>query len=492
MTALFDWARTWRPSSSATPELLLTRGGGEHLGLLEERFPGALLLSWAPRGAARVRRGRVLVEPEAALFAAAAQRALALGLNAYLANPPDAACPERPSEVELAEAVGILSRRATVEQGTLRAAARECLPNLEENLPVIFGEGIPLGSVVQSLSGAPVLVAGSGPSLPTIFPGLSQARDQLFVMAASSALRPLYDAGIRPDAVAILETRDRLGHFEGIPASELGRMILFADSGSFPGHLALPFGAKIVFHGAPGRWLAPIFGENSLVPNGGNIGTAMLVMAWMLGAQPVLAAGLDFAAPAGQHYAAGSGSSGMERKDAPKAMVPGWDGAPLEAGIDLVGYREQTETLLAGIAQLDGQARFEAVTLGGARVEGMQPTGWDAACRALPRELSHGFIETVERIASQREGLFREPSAREAIAGLEATLERIRQDPAGPVAAYVFTDPSDALLSMLVGSELLQDREEPQGLASGASPAIDRALGRVRSLGARGEELQRR
>ena len=492
MSSIAQWASSWQPSGGHSPELLLTRGSGEQVALLAKRFPSSLVLSWASRSAPRRREARWLIEPEPALFAASAQRVLALGVEAYLANPPREACVEGPSAEELEQAVALVSRRAQVEQGTLRAAAREVFGNLRENLPLILGEGIPLSGVLQFLEGRPVLVAGAGPSLTGVLDALGAGRERVFLLAASSALRPLHLAGIHPDAVAILEARDRRRHFEGVPESTLREMLLFADSSTHPAHLESPFAYKIIFHGAPGSFLAAIFGKGSLVPNGGNIGTAMLVIAWMLGARPVLAAGLDFAAPAGRHYAAGSGSEGLERAGEPLLKVPAWDGTLLEAGLDLVGYREETEALLAGIAQLDPEARFEAVTLEGARIAGMEGRGWEAAIAELPDRVEHGLLSRLAQLRSVRNGLFREPSVGEALAPLERSLSSVATDPGGVLAGYAYTEPADPLLSLLLGPELLAAREGEGGLAAGGAQALARAAENVAAMRRKAEELDRR
>lgn len=392
-TALLEWVENWAAGVSSVPDLVLVRGDGAHVEALRRRWPAALLVIM-DRNSDRPGDELTSIETESALFQARARRALVARLDVWRCAPPDELLAASPREEEFRAAVAQALSQGELEHGTLATLGQLWLSNLATNLPVI-AESASIQRVGLAWRGSAVLVAGAGPSLTTVIDQLRVHRERTVVLAASSALRPLYKQGIIPDAVAVIEARDCNHHFDGVPLEVLQQIVLLGASHTHPAHWAWPWAARVSFHGPAAGWLVPWTGRGTLIPTAGNVGTTMLVMAWMLGGFPVMAAGLDFALESGEYYASGAGSSAEEHRHHARQSVTGWRGETLQATPELIAYREGTELTLQQISCGDPVARFLSVTGRGARVQGMQFAPWSR----LAPELSYATRDGLQRAA---------------------------------------------------------------------------------------------
>ncbi len=79
---------------------------------------------------------------------------------------------------------------------------------LEENLSYIKQDG-DVAHLFGTLHGRPAVVVAGGPTALQQFEWLHQCRQDVYVVATSTALIPLQQAGINPDAVIIIDPRPR-------------------------------------------------------------------------------------------------------------------------------------------------------------------------------------------------------------------------------------------------------------------------------------------
>ncbi len=463
MGSLHQWARSWAAGRVPVPELVVTRGEGEHLDVFEEAFPGALVASLAGRDA-RPRPRRLLVASSERLQRVAAT-GMALGLETFRANPPDELA--GPGGEELDAILSAARVEAAVEQSTLRELGPLFLANLRANLSRLLAAP-PLAAALPALRGRGLLVLGSGASLEEILPTLPAWRQRSLLVAATSALPALRRAGIRPDLAAVIEPRHCPRHFEGLPGEWLGGIVLLADAVTHPAHLDLPWRRVIPFAGPVADWIAPAIGQGSGVPTGGNVGTAMLVLGWFLGAHPVMAAGLDFAFVGERFYAGGVPNTPHPEAD---LTVPSWSGAPLRTSYPLASFLVQTERILATIGERDPRARFLVLTHRGARIRGaipVDPQGLLPALDPVPRDESGHLplppVEPPPWPAAEPPG---EPGERLVEQG-----NAIAGDPAGPVAGLLFLPAPSPALRAVVGSALLRAREEGCDPVAAARKAV--------------------
>ena len=454
-SALEQWAERWCASVEIEPRVIVTRGEGTHLVEIGHRFPSALILSWTDRESQREHR-RVL-EPSRDRLATVLIRALALGVEIYTANPPQALLEGSPTFADLDALSAELRSEARVEMGTTRLLGPLLLDNLAENIEDLLENTLSISRVHGLVADRPILVVGAGPSLGPFAKELVSWRERVFIIAATSALRPLQEVGITPDVAVIIEPRECLHHFEGISEDTLSNLTLAVESSTHPSHLRLPVARRIHFHGVAGQWLAPLSGEGSCVPSGGNVGTTMLVLAWMLGGWPVLIAGLDFAMQGNRYYTEKCGSRRVRVPEERTEAIAGWGHRRLRATSELVSYRRQSEQILGVIRRRDPKARFLMLTLEGARIEGVTPVDWRRLVPELPRLAPDMLSERLARIRSGIDWT--------GIAGVEKRFERyfnclheMEGDDAGIFEGYVLSRSKHKILEMLILPRILERR----------------------------------
>ncbi len=447
--ALAAWARSFAATVDGRVDLVLARAEGPHLDVLGETFPGAIVVALAGRDA-RPGPRRLLCRTRER-FLRAAVTGLALGLETFRANPPEELA--GPGAGDFEELLAGARIEARVERATLGELGSLFLDNLRRNAGRLPGAPA-LRGAFPAAAGRPLLVLGSGATLEDLLPLLPSFRERSVLLAGTSALRTLHRAGIRPDLAAVIEPRACLHHVEGIPADWLGGIVLLADLATHPSHLELPWRRVVPFAGPAGDWLAPAIGQGSGVPTGGNVGTAMLVLGWLLGAWPVLAAGLDFAFAGERFYARGVPNRPHPRAD---VTVPSWSGTPLATSLPLASFLLQAERVLEIVAERDPRARFLALTHRGARIRGMTPVDPRGLLEALPPlpRAADGLLPAGEPVPVEVDG----DALDRALAGLRERFRSILADPGGPLAGLLFAPASTPLLHLLLGTALVRHED---------------------------------
>ncbi len=487
------WVRAWLDRQAAEPQAILTRGAGEVAAALAALVPRSVVLAHGDRDPSCPpdRSGRLIVEPDPQLFAARAARLLALGVDVFRADPPDALVPGAPAARAFATLVAWARRTAELEAMTQRQLGPLWLDNVAANLPLVV-RGASVAGLAGRLAGTPIVVAGAGPSLATVFDELREWRDRFLLIAAGSAVRPLAQAGITADLVTVLEGRCSLHQFDGVPVESLRGAVLAVAASTHPDHLALPCSARLFFHSHASRWLAPATADGSILPCAGNVGTASLALAWLLGGVPVMAAGLDFARAAAGYYVAGAGSREEEHAGAETTAVEGWQGETLFATPELVSYREQTEDVLRAVHAREPRARFLALAAGGARIAGMQALAAARILPHLPRVAPGALAAALANAPRPEPSLARLGLERER---LESLLARIERDPRGVAIALALAEPSDPFVDLLLGaawrSAVESGNRSGRGCAgAGGRPRAPCGALRARRAAAGGERLR--
>lgn len=458
-----DGIARWAAALATPPELVATVGGGAHIDALLERWPSAAVLTWGRPPAGQAASPRSIARPERARFQAALRRGLAAGLTVARFIPPTATHEQRPALAEAQRIIEAARLSAQIDAATIAKVGRRWFEQTLDNLPTIAT--VPsLGRLGAAWRGRPILVVGAGPSLDAIVNDLARDRERYYLLAATSALRPLWRQGVIPDAAAIIEARPCAHHVEDVPVSVLQQITLIAAAQTEPSHLRWGWRQRVTFQGPASRWLRPWTGHGSSIPTAGNVGTAMLVIAWMLGGYPVMAAGLDFALREARYYTHGAGSRASEHEGSPTIAVPSWDGAPVPATPELISYREGTELVLREIARVDPRARFLAVGEGGAKVAGMQQIAWSRLIGELPAfERSVGRVALADAAAIPAAGNDAIAALKRSVATLQEELAPMLNHPAGPRLGLVAAiDPSQTA-ELLLLTALLGGPGDPHG-----------------------------
>lgn len=163
------------------------------------------------------------------------------------------------------------------------------------------------GALADAFARKPAVVVAAGPSLDKQLPLLRERRDQLVVIAIGQTVEALATAGIRPDLVHVLESRDVSHQLTG--AGDPGDLDLVVTPNCHPALFDLPTRSCFVATPASvgmGTWIAEATGRRGHTTGGSSVAIAAVGLAMMLGSDPIVLIGQDLAFTDGRTYAAHS------------------------------------------------------------------------------------------------------------------------------------------------------------------------------------------
>jgi len=194
---------------------------------------------------------------------------------------------------------------------TLNRMARLWIRNLFTNLHLLGGPDAPPTADLSELrTEKALLLAGAGPSLEDSLEWIGHRRAELFVLAVDTALPVLLDAGIRPDAVFVLEAQ--LANLQDFLAHPGLRLPLICDLTSNPWIIRRLGGKGLYFFSScfyPLKLFDRLRTRGLLpaqLPPLGSVGVAAAAAALGIASGPLLLAGLDFSYPEGKTHARGA------------------------------------------------------------------------------------------------------------------------------------------------------------------------------------------
>lgn len=139
----------------------------------------------------------------------------------------------------------------------------------------------------------PVIIVSSGPSLDLSVKGLREFRSQFYLFCAGSALRTLMKYQVKPDMICIIDASNlvakQLSGYENLSVP-----LCFLSSAS---HLAVSNyqGSKYIFYNEPNQ-------GNLTIETGKSVATALLSIAILGGANPIIFIGQDLAFIDNKHH----------------------------------------------------------------------------------------------------------------------------------------------------------------------------------------------
>ena len=163
------------------------------------------------------------------------------------------------------------------------------------------------GVLQDAFAGKPAVIVAAGPSLDKQLDLLREARDRLVVIGIGQTTRALRQAGIVPDFVHVLESRD-VSH-QLTDAGDTSDLIVAPSADADPAIFDVPSRAKFTVTsagGALGVWIAEATGEEHFSIGGGTVAQGAVGMAMMLGCNPISLIGQDLAFTGGRAYAKGT------------------------------------------------------------------------------------------------------------------------------------------------------------------------------------------
>ncbi|MEW5722983.1 MAG: 6-hydroxymethylpterin diphosphokinase MptE-like protein, partial [Thermodesulfobacteriota bacterium] len=211
--------------------------------------------------------------------------------------------------------------RRAVDIKTRREKGRLFLEHLAANTRALLETPL-LTGLKGKMPRRPGFLVGSGPGLGKNGRWLREIQDRALILAGSSALKPLLEMGVRPDAVTVIEAEDtsRFFRLPDVPAG----CVLSLASASHPAHFQVPGYRRSAFHLSPGA--ACLFGSEDFVPQAGTSGSAAFTLGLLLGLDPLVLVGQDQAFDHGRVHAAGTPGDEPIRNRAALFTVTGLDG----------------------------------------------------------------------------------------------------------------------------------------------------------------------
>jgi hypothetical protein len=185
---------------------------------------------------------------------------------------------------------------------------------------------------INAAAGGSVAICAAGPSIDDQIPLLRERRNNLFVIAADTALPALLAGGVKPDAVVSIDCQHiSYCHFIGTDCADIP---LFLDIASPP---LLSGFSRFPFFFCGGHPLAAYISRKwkplpVLDTSGGNVTYACLSLAQRLGVRRVTVYGADFSYPLGRPYARGTYFYPFFERRQNRL-------SPLEAGVSSFLYR---------------------------------------------------------------------------------------------------------------------------------------------------------
>ncbi|MDP2689845.1 MAG: DUF115 domain-containing protein [Deltaproteobacteria bacterium] len=290
--------------------------------------------------------------------------------------------------------------------------------------------------------GAPLVIAGAGPSLDRNAHVLKEFRDRVLVISAITAFKPLLRHGVVPDLVIAAEKKDLPEFFTHGPDDRRTRFLLaeVANNNMFERET----GGKLVYFNPYSRLSveqARFWGSDYFPANGGSVTTVALEIGRMFGCDPIIFIGQDLAYGEGKTHADDSfyhntkvsidagkkvvveGEAGNRANDVKELLwLKGLDGKPVPSRYDWVTFHQWFEKEMAGINLSGSGLKVINATEGGAYIEGMEHISLKEAldrhaCRPLDTD---GIIAKAE---SERPPV----DSAGLIASFEKTLESLTE-----------------------------------------------------------------
>ena len=295
------------------------------------------------------------------------------------------------------EALSRLASRREINLNTLKRFGKLWVRNLSRNIRLIRNNpGIRL--LTDAFAGLPALVAAAGPSLDSVLPHLAEIRKRCLIIAVDTSYSACLRHGVEPDFVVVVDPQ--YWNSRHLDRTRQEKTILVSESSTHPRVFRLlpgqMFLAGSIF--PLGRYLEEASDLKGKLGAGGSVATSAWDFARLLGARPIIMAGLDLGFPGrNTHY---RGSFFEERAFFTSCrFLPGETQSCAylyEAGPRMVPANDGTSTLtdrrmLIYIWWFESQMKMhpdvQTLTLSGrgARIDGIEPADIDGLL-ALPEK----------------------------------------------------------------------------------------------------------
>lgn len=335
----------------------------------------------------------------------------------------------------------------------------------------------------------PAIIISRGPSLDKALPYLAALSASAVLIAAGSALRNLWQAGVVPDFAVFYDANGMREQLYGIPEHFLSQITFllspFTDACCFesPARRHLVFLSENSAHIAD--WLDEILQrKHHRIEGGGTVSLIAFQMAQAMGCDPILLAGQDLAFPDNQVYAGGinlqlndAGQMALPKSDTlyaePETLdqVEGQQGETLQTLKAYQSFIRHFQDLAAQNARSVEPVQLFNTSLGGAHINGFTLRALETFQGVFPEWIkpdlktiseSEGFVSN--RQAQLMAGLDRlENCINQAVQLCEALLQGLDAAERKPTDRSGLDDNSRAVETLYQTNRQLNDflRENP-------------------------------
>lgn len=239
--------------------------------------------------------------------------------------------------------------------------------SLENIRALVTSPGV--ASLANRFAGIPGIVVSAGPSLERSLPTLHRAKGRALIAAVGTSLRPLLDAGVRPDLVVSIDGGDaNWKHFDGLSYSDIP---LVMAPILYPAIVRNHHGVKFVADVGSSvlRWLRPLVGDKGHLGTGGSVANTTLHLLYLLGCDPIIFVGQDLAYTNGYSHSRGTAlNKAVDLTDPRLLKVPGNNGNEVLTSRSMLSFLKWNESFIARF----NDRRYINATEGGARIAGTE------------------------------------------------------------------------------------------------------------------------
>jgi hypothetical protein len=195
---------------------------------------------------------------------------------------------------------------ALANERARRRFAAPYLLNTLRNVPALARES-DAGALVDLHRGAPVVIAGAGPSLNRNLEELRPYRDRAIFIAADTALKPSLAAGVVPDFVVAVDPGvPNARHLTHLPPCDTALVAeASVQSESLDAFAGRTFLFRVAAH-QPWPWLAAAGVETTMLKAWGSVVVTAFDFGVALGGEPIVLIGADLAYTEGRPYCRGT------------------------------------------------------------------------------------------------------------------------------------------------------------------------------------------
>jgi len=245
-----------------------------------------------------------------------------------------------------------------------------CLANLFDNMPMI-AESAAADDLKDLLAGCPVIVVAAGPSLSCEIEILKKNVGRYFTICVDTALKPLVKNGIKPDLTVTCDPISANAEkISGLSTNDMAGIPLVFRADAQPAFVRRFSGRKFVAMAdtSVAKWLLKAGLGISYLSRFQTVSHLGLLIALLMGADPVIFVGLDLAFPQNRHHAMGCTAPW---KLNPDKMVLSWipnnNGGLVKSIPSFMSMIHMFETEIRR-----SRTRFINVSKHGARIEGAE------------------------------------------------------------------------------------------------------------------------